>query len=70
MERASQDAIGGVESFFDAVAVVTVYIDVENSREGTEKFEDAEDYVVDVAETGCFAFFGVVEASGPVYGYV
>lgn len=70
MERARHDAIGGVEGLFDAVAMVTVDVDIENARDSAEHFEDAEDDVVDIAEPGRLALFRVVQASGPVDGDV
>lgn len=70
MEGAGHDAVGGVEGFFDAVAVVAVDVNVEDAGVGAEELEDAEDDVVDVAEAGGFVLFGVVEAAGPVDGDV
>ena len=49
---------------------MAVDVDVEDAGVGAQELEDAEDDVVDVAEPGGFAFFGVVQAAGPVYGYV
>ena len=52
VETDSHDTVGGIESFFNTVSVVTVDIDVQNSREGAEEFENAENNVVDVAKAG------------------
>ena len=51
-------------------AVVDIDIDVEDPLVLFEQLEDGEDYVVDVAESGRFAFFGVVKPPGPVDGDV
>jgi hypothetical protein len=42
VEGACHDAIGGVKSFFDTVAVVDIDIDVENSRLEAQKLDDSE----------------------------
>ena len=66
MERDCHDAVGGVESFFDAVAVVDVNVDVEDTLVVLEELQDAEDNVVDVAKARGLALFGVVKAASPV----
>lgn len=45
VERGGHDAVGGVERFFDSVAMVDVDVDVEDARVVAEEFEDAEDDV-------------------------
>ena len=35
-----------------------------------EEFKNSKDNVVDIAESGCLALLGVMEASGPVDGNV
>jgi hypothetical protein len=50
VKAAGHDAVGSVESFFDAIAVVAVYINVKHARESPEELEDAEDNIIDVAE--------------------
>ena len=70
MKATRHNAIGGIKRLFDAVSVMAVDVDVEDAGVGAQELEDAEDDVVDVAEPGGFALFGVVQAAGPVYGYV
>jgi len=67
VEGDCEDAVCGPEGLLDAVAVVHVDVDVHDSRVVTKELQDAEDDVVDVAEAGCFCFFGVVQAARPVY---
>lgn len=50
--------------------MVDVDIDIENALVGPEEFEDGQDNVVDVAESGSFAFTGMVETASPVDGNV
>ena len=35
-----------------------------------EEFKNSKDNVVDIAESGCLALLGVMEASGPVNGNI
>ena len=66
MKGDRHDAIGRVKGFLDAVAVVDVNVDVEHALVVFEELERCEYDVVDVAEAGCLALFGVMEAAGPV----
>ena len=70
MQRKRHDPIRRIERLLDPIAVVAVDVDVEHAGHAPEELEDAEHDVVDVAEAGRFALFGVVEAAGPVYGDV
>lgn len=60
VEGDGEDAVGGPEGLFHAVAVVDVDVDVHDARVQAEELQDAEDDVVDVAETAGFGFFGVM----------
>jgi hypothetical protein len=51
VETASHDSIIGIERFFYSISMVYVDVNVENTRICTEELENAEDYVVDVAES-------------------
>lgn len=62
--------IRGVERLLDAVAVVAVNVDVEHARVGAQKLENTEDDIINVAEPGGFALFGVVQPASPVDGDV
>ena len=64
------DAIGAVERLLDAVPVVDVDVNVQDSGMDLEQFEDGKDDVVDVAESRGLGFLGVMEAAGPVDGNV
>lgn len=50
----------------DSVAMVDVDVDVEDPRVVQEELENGKDDVVDVAKSGGFGLFGVVQASGPI----
>jgi len=60
VEATRQHSVGGVKRFFDPIAVMTIYVDVQYSGECAEKVKDTEDNVINVAETRSFAFFGVM----------
>ena len=60
MEGDAHDAVGGPEGLFDAVAVMDVDVDVQNTRVVAKELKYCEDNVVDIAEARCFALFGVV----------
>lgn len=45
MEADCQHSVGGVESFFDAVSMVYVDVNVKHSLVIAEKFEDAKDNI-------------------------
>jgi hypothetical protein len=49
---------------------MAINVDVQNPWIGSEEFDDGEIDVVDVAEPGGFAFFGVVETTCPINGDV
>jgi hypothetical protein len=66
METACHDAIGTIESFFDAISVVNVNVYVQDAFVHLEQFEYGQDAIVDVTKAGCFGFFGVVESPGPI----
>ena len=63
-------AVGGPKGLFNAIAMVNVDVDVENSRVVEEQLEDCENDIVDVAKPRSFRFLRVVEATRPVYGYL
>lgn len=70
MKRHSHDAVCQVEGLLDAVAVVDVYINVQDARMVLEQLQDGDDNVVDVTEAGRLELLGVVQAAGPVNGNV
>lgn len=70
MERHGHDAVSQVEGLLDAVAVVHVYINVQDARMVLEQLQDSNDNVVDVTEAGRLELLGVVQAAGPVDGDV
>ena len=45
VERDSHDSVGGVEGFFDAVAMVDIDVNIENSLLESEELDDAEDNI-------------------------
>jgi hypothetical protein len=66
VKTACHDTIGGVESFFDAVTMVAVDVDIQYARKGTQKFQNAKDDVVDITKAGCFALLGVMKSACPI----
>lgn len=70
VEGGCHDTVGGPEGLFDAVAVMNVDVDVEDARVVAEELQNGEDDIIDVAEAGCHALFGVMETTGPVDGDV
>lgn len=67
VQRASEDSVGSEEGFFHAVAVVHIYVDVEDALVLLEQLEDREHAIVHVAEARRFLPLRVVQASRPVY---
>jgi len=49
---------------------MTVDVDIQNTRISAQEFDNAEDDVVDVAESRGFSLFGMVQSSCPVNGDV
>jgi hypothetical protein len=49
---------------------VAINIDIQHTWIGSEEFDDGEVDVVDVAESGGFTFFGMVQTACPIYGDV
>jgi hypothetical protein len=70
VETHRHHAVGEVERLLDAVAVVDVYVDVHNARVVLQELENRQHEVVDVTETGGFAFLRVMQPAGPVHGDV
>jgi hypothetical protein len=70
MKAACQDTVSSVECFFNTVAMMTIDVNVEDARVDAKELKDGENDVVDVAEAGRFALFGVMKATCPVYGNV
>lgn len=70
MEANCHDSVGMVEGFFDSVSVMDVDVEVKHAWVDLQQLQDAEDYIVDVAETASLCFFGVVETAHPVDCYI
>lgn len=70
METDSHDSVGVVEGFFDSVSMVDVNIEVQHAWVDLQQLQDAEDYVVDVAETTGLCFPGMVKTAHPVDCYI
>ena len=70
MEADSHDSVGVVEGFFDSVSMMDVDVEVKHARVHLEQLQDAEDDVVDVAETAGLCLLGVVETAHPVDCYI
>ena len=67
VEADGHDAVGVVESLLYPVPVVNVNVQVQHPRVHLQQLQNAQNYVVDVAETTRLCFFAVVETSRPVY---
>jgi hypothetical protein len=70
METARHHPIRRIKRLFHTIPMMAVDIDVQHARIAPEELEDGEVDVVDVAESGGFALFCVVQTACPVYGYV
>lgn len=70
MKATRHDPIARIERLLDSISVMNIDINIKHARVRAQELEDAEYDVVDVTETGGFAFLGVVQAPGPVYGDV
>lgn len=68
MKANSEYSVCVVKCLFDSVAVMHIDIQVQNPRVCFEQLENAEDDVIDVAETTRLRFLAVVVPSRPVYG--
>lgn len=66
MEGKGHDSIGRPEGLLDAITMVNVNIDVEDTRVVQEELEDREDDVIYVAESRRFRFFRVMKTTRPV----
>lgn len=54
MKRAGHDSVCGIESFFNAVPMVNVNVDIEDSRVEPQQLYDTQDNIIDIAETTSF----------------
>ena len=70
VKRNRHDTVGGVKGLLDAIAVMDVYVDVNDTLVIFKKFENGDDDIIDVAETRRLGLFGVMKSSGPVDGDV
>lgn len=66
MKTACQHAVGSIKCFLYAISVVAIDVDIEDAWIDAKKFQNCENDVVDVAEAGCLAFFGMMQATSPV----
>mmetsp|Transcript_42954 Transcript_42954/g.124216 ORF Transcript_42954/g.124216 Transcript_42954/m.124216 type:complete len:207 (+) Transcript_42954:804-1424(+) len=66
VKRARHHAIGGVECFFDTIAVVNINVNVKNAFVLFQKLQNGENAIVDVTESRSLSFLSVVQTSGPV----
>ncbi len=64
MDREFEDAGLVIECKLDAVAVVGVDIEVEDTTALLEEILDRDDDIIDVAESGCVVAAGMVESPG------
>ena len=70
VEGETHHPVSHVEGLLDSVAMVDVYIDVEDSLVVFEQLEDGQHNVIDVAEATGLVLLCVVQATGPVYSYL
>jgi len=66
METDSHDSISSEKCFFNAITVMHINVNVENSREYLQEFQDTYNDVVEIAESICFTFFGMMKATTPI----
>ena len=48
------------------ISMVYIYVDVKHPSVHFQQFQDCQDDIVDVAKSGCFSFFGMMQSSTPV----
>jgi hypothetical protein len=70
MEAHSHYSACQVKRLLHSITMVHVDIYVQHPRVNFKHFENAQNYVVDVAESTSLAFFGVVQAASPVDGHI
>lgn len=70
VETACHNSVRRVECLFDAITMMTVDVNIQDTRISAQKFDNAEDDIVDVAEPRSFPLFGMVQSSCPVDGDV
>lgn len=70
MEGYGHNSVGGIKSFFHAVAMMNVNVDVQDTLMVFQKLENGQDNVVDITEAGSFGLLGVVKSTGPVDGNI
>ena len=51
VEGASENAVGGVESLFNAVTVMAIDVYVKDTRKGSKKLQNTKDNVVHIAKS-------------------
>lgn len=61
VETNRHDAISAVECFLHSVAMVHVYVDVEDSAMSSEQLVDGEHYVIEIAEALTAFFTSVMQ---------
>jgi len=64
------NSIGSVKGLFDTISVMTIDVNVEYAGVRPKEFQDGENDVIDVAESGGFSFLCVMESAGPVDRYL
>lgn len=70
MEANSHDTASQQECLFYTISVVHVDVDIEHPRVYLQKFENTQDYVVDVAESAGLALLGMVQSTSPIDSHV
>jgi hypothetical protein len=69
VEADCHNPIGGIKGLLDPISMMTINIDVEYAGVRSKKFENGENDVVDVAESGGLPFLRVMETTSPVDRY-
>lgn len=66
METDSHNTVSSEKSFFNAISVVDIDVDVQYSRKDFQQFQDADNDVIDIAKPISLSFLRVMEAATPV----
>jgi hypothetical protein len=70
MEGYTHDSIGQEKSFLHAISMMHINIDIQSAGLVFEEFQNAQDNIIGVAESGGLALLGMMESATPVDGDV
>jgi hypothetical protein len=63
----SHDTVSCVKCLFDTIPMMNIDVNVQGSLVDSQKFQDSQDNIVDIAEPAGLDFLRMMQTSGPVY---